>query len=82
MCQPRHGFVHDVEAIGILVRKGSQNDVIDDAEDRRVRADADRQRQHCRDREPWRAPQASKRVAEIVEEGVHQDARHSRKLPA
>ena len=49
------------------MRRRPKQQLVDDAEHRRVRADAERERQQHRDREPGRAPQLPHRVRHIVE---------------
>jgi hypothetical protein len=71
----------DVEPIWIDIRERAKDDVINDAEDRRIRPDANRQRQYRGDRKRRRAPQALNGVAKIVEDAIHQRASISRRLP-
>ena len=60
-----------VEPIRIRVRRGLQQDGVDDGEDRCVRTDAERQRQHGNRRESRRLPQAADCVAQVMEQSVH-----------
>jgi hypothetical protein len=63
------------EAIGIRVRQRTEQHRVEDAEDRRVRADAERQG-HERDRcEAGRAPQQPRRVANVPREIDQQPCR-------
>jgi hypothetical protein len=62
-------FPHDRDAIRIAIGERLQQQGVDDAEDRRVGADAERQGADGDDREPWRAPQQSGAVPEIIEKG-------------
>ena len=44
--------LHHDEAVGVRIRKRREQDRVDHAEDRRVRADAEREREHGDESEP------------------------------
>ena len=56
------------ETIGVRERQRPQHDRVDDAEDRRVRADAERDREDDGESEERRLPQQTDRVPKIVEQ--------------
>src|SRR6185503_17616161 len=62
------------DAVGALERQRPQDHRVDDAEDRRGRADAERQRDDRGQREAGMAGQAPQREAEIQQKGVHGNA--------
>ncbi len=57
---------HEHEAAGVVVRQGPEEHGVRDAEQRRVGADAERERQHGREREAGRAPQTADTDAQIL----------------
>ena len=63
---------HLDDAIGSRVRKWSEKDRVDDAEDRRVRADPHGERCNDEGGESRSVPQQSERGAEVLSEDVHQ----------
>src|SRR5207247_54325 len=63
------------EAIGIWIRQRLKDDAIEDAEDRGRGADAERQREHRREREAGRAAQLTHPEAQILKQCVHETPR-------
>ncbi len=59
----------DGEPVGVSVGKRLQEHRVDDAEDRRRGADAQRERGHRRGREPGVLPQGAKAVAKVAADG-------------
>src|SRR5205807_2346286 len=58
------------EAIGRGVRQGAQQHLIQEAENRRVRADAEREREHRDQREDRLLPQRTERVPDVLHGAV------------
>src|SRR5262249_24319004 len=56
---------------GVLIRQRPEEHRIDDAEDRRVGADAQRQRDDCDDGEPWFTHQRAKPETQVLPECLH-----------
>ena len=68
------GWVHERDLhdpLGAHVREGIEEDAIDDAEHRARGADAECQRENCREREPGPPAQFTSRVAKIGEDRLH-----------
>ncbi len=59
----------DEELVRILDRQRLQHDGIEETEDRRRRADAEREREHCDDCEAGILQQRAKCVAKVLEHG-------------
>ena len=59
------------ESIRIGVRQRLQQHAIDDAEDRAVCADAERQRDNCDHGKSGTLDKTAKRVTDVLPEGVH-----------
>jgi hypothetical protein len=57
----------------LRVRERAEEDAVDDAEDRRVRPDAQRQRQHRHGREAGAPTEGAPGVADVLKESVHGD---------
>lgn len=55
------------QAIGVGIRKRAQEQGVDDAEDRGICADPERERKHGGKREAWGSEEASESVAEVVQ---------------
>ena len=68
-------FVHPDQLIRILVRQRTQQHGVHDAEDRRVRADPEREGKHDDAGEAWRATQCARRVLQIAAKIVEPDER-------
>src|SRR3954467_12637229 len=62
---------HEDDAIGIGIGQGPEQDAIDDAEDRRRRANPEAQRRDDDEKESRRAGQGPPHVAEVTSKGVH-----------
>ena len=62
----------DHEPIGVLERQAIDEHGLDDREDRGVRADAERERQHGDGGEARRAQPESNRVAKVLKECGHE----------
>jgi len=56
------------ELFGLWIRQPAKQNGIDDAEDRGIRADAERERDHCRHREAGSLAQRAHREAKILDE--------------
>ena len=69
---------HDRDAIGVVVREVAQDDGAEDAEDGRVRPDAQRERQHGDGRKPWALQQRSETIPKISNPAVHWAPRFAR----
>ncbi len=69
--EARRAVPEDDEAVGIRVGQRAQQERAGDAEDRGVRADAQRDREHGGEREPGRLPEGPERVAEVLRERLH-----------
>jgi hypothetical protein len=66
------GLLPDLDdLIGIAVGKRFEQDAVDEAENRAGRADAERQRRDCHQREARIAPQAAPAVSQILQEFIH-----------
>ncbi len=72
---PRVGFPHHDQASGIAERQRLEQHRVDDREDRRVRADAQRERQHRDRREARRAQAQTDGVADVLKDVVHDGIR-------
>jgi len=71
-------LLHDAdEPVGVRERQRPQHHRVHDGKDRRVRADAQRERQHRRDGESWCPPQHAARILDILAR-VAQPAKRSR----
>ena len=70
------------EPVGLGERQRLQQDCVDDAEDRAVRADAEGQRRDGHEREAGRLPQPSQRVDEVLAQGVHGLRAKANSVPA
>ena len=64
-------MVNADELLRFLVRKRLQDDSVQDAEHRRVRADAKGQRQQHDRRELWRRQDRAQGVLQVEEHAVH-----------
>jgi hypothetical protein len=66
-----HGgwIAHDHELLGVRDRQRAQQERVDEGKDRRVRADAKRERGDDREREGGTACERSNRVAQIAQDG-------------
>ncbi len=62
------------ELARVAIRQRREEHRIDDAEDRRIGADAEGERQQNDQRECRGVAQPARRVAEVVEQGVHGDS--------
>jgi hypothetical protein len=63
---------HERNAIGLVIRQRLQHQHVHEAEDRRVRPDAERERRDCRDGESRRATQQPEAIAEILDQRAHE----------
>ena len=71
------------QTLWIRVRDGAQDDGVEDAEDRRVHADAERQRQDHDCREPGTTTECAERVARILQQLIDpQRDSHNRRPPS
>jgi hypothetical protein len=68
--RPILGHVH--QTIRVFVRERLQQQRIDDAEQRGIRADSQRQRDHRREREAWITAEAAQSVAQILPSHVQE----------
>lgn len=57
--------MYSVEPVGIFIGERTQDDGIDDAEDRGRGADAEREREYHGRREAWASPQPTPRVPDV-----------------
>ena len=55
-----------MQTAGVAVRQRLEQHAVDDAEDRAVGADAERERDDGDEREPGRSPQDAHRVGEVL----------------
>src|SRR6185436_9450176 len=62
------GFIDVDERLGVIERGMAKEDGVDQAEDRRICADADRERQHGHRREAGMAAQRTEAVADVARE--------------
>ena len=53
--------------VRVFVGQRAKEDAVDDAKDGRVRSEAERERDHCRDREPRRFQELAEGELEIAE---------------
>ena len=67
----RRNVRHDDEAVRVGIREGLQEDGVDDAEDRRVRADAEREDADRHGRKARVLPQHAERVSDVLRERSH-----------
>jgi len=65
------GLPHRCQAIGIGIRQRAQNHAVEDAENGRGRADAQRERQHRGDGEARRAAQQAPAEADVLKQCIH-----------
>ena len=72
---------HADQPLGAFVGQRLEDDGIDYGENRRVGADAQRQRQQCNDREARRTGKASKTVANVLAKGVHERVHSASRVP-
>ena len=63
--------VQEDQLLVILEREGLQQCRVDDAEDRRVPAEGERQRRHGDEREARAPPEQAKRIPDILPESTH-----------
>ena len=74
------GVVDEEQSIGASDRHPFEQDGVDEAEDRGICANAQRQRQHRDNREAWRAAQDATGIAQVVPPLVDQP--QPKRLPA
>ncbi len=67
----RRRFAHEHEAIAVRIRQRLQQNAVDEAEDRSVRADAERQREHGEQREPAILQQGPCAETKVAKQLVH-----------
>ena len=63
---PRIPVPHEHQPVGGRIRQRPQQNLIEEAEDRRVRPDPERQRQNSDEREDGLLPQCPQRVAKVL----------------
>ena len=69
------------ELVGVRIRQRLDQHRVDDAEDRRRRADAEREREHGGEREGGPPRQAAQRVAQIAADGIEKANEMHRAAP-
>ena len=64
----RRLFEHAHDAIGVVIRQRTEHQAVHEAEDRRVGADAERQRQDRHRREAWACSERSQGVTQVLKD--------------
>src|SRR5215510_15299880 len=67
----RIGFVKDDQPLRLFIRQRAQQRGVDDAEDCRVRADAERESDDRNPREAGFLQQQSRAIAQVLQQGLH-----------